>query len=95
MTRLKIQDIREGDIFYESSQAVTAKFLASQDPHSDEIDIQGRVHTRWHLKALHEVSNTIQHFTVTEGFEHYGPSLYTQPAYVVTTSQGFSYPPLS
>jgi len=88
--RIHIKDIKKGDTFWEK----TIKFVALEDTREAIADfsIPGHANPKqWFLNAqaisvrgqdVPEADQKPQRLLVTEGAEHYGPSFYTECAYV-------------
>ena len=75
MARIEIKDIKVGDTFYEHYYNQTAEFVALEDA--------WRQDSGWTVIAEKPSDSTdkIYTFYVRDGFEHYGPNLYSEPAY--------------
>ena len=81
--RIKPDDIKKGTIFYESAYGQNVQYEALHEPHTVEVVIgedQGP-RTQWHWQAKNLATQEITDFTVTAGMEHYGPQIYSEPAY--------------
>lgn len=79
--RINVNDLKDGTIFYECRSGYNAKYILVDDVVINEVEIHDKQHKQYKWKALHEKSNTVTDFLITEGFEHYGPRLYTSPQY--------------
>lgn len=77
---LKIQEIKKGDIFYECGHNASVKLKAVSDP-KRVITKSGDI--QWNIKAKYgkRTINLMQ----TMGLEHYGPQLYWERAYEVSS----------
>lgn len=72
MSRIDPWSLNEGDVFYECSMGVNLKFIADNVVKTDQT-------VRWQGLGR---DNEFTDFLVTKGFEHYGPKIYSEPAYV-------------
>ncbi len=81
--RIKPEDIKKGMIFYESAYGENIRFESLDEPSSVDVVIrEGELpQTQWHWQAKNCETEEIVDFTITSGMEHYGPKLYSEPAY--------------
>lgn len=81
--RLKPHEIKNGTVFYESAYGVDIRFTATSDPRKDEIYLAHETcpRTQWSWEAVNQETGEVTSFLVTEGLEHYGPKIYSKPAY--------------
>lgn len=75
--RLKIEDIKKGDVFYECEGGKNYKMTAMED--TRHLDATEKTFEGWELQAECEGNPT--RLYVTKNHEHYGPKLYSEPAY--------------
>jgi len=80
---LKPNEIYKGMVFYESAYGSNIRFVAIDVPRENEIHLanESKPRKQWHWKATNTETNEVTSFTVTEGLEHYGPKIYSEPAY--------------
>lgn len=72
--RIHQRDLNVGDTFYECSQLGNLKMTVLTKP----IHIADQ----WRWKATAENGVEVD-YLITDGFEHYGPSIYDRPIYVM------------
>lgn len=70
--RIDPRTLKIGDVFYECAYGHCIKFTVT------EAAVKVNDQIRW--KASSE-NITETEFLITEGFEHYGPRIYSEPAY--------------
>lgn len=70
-----------GSVFWECNHYMgSVKFTVSHKPISQQFKIGDRTYTQWIWKAVNEQGGE-HDFVLTDGLEHYGPSLYREPVY--------------
>lgn len=67
--------LKKDQIFYECQYGKNLEFVVVTEPTCDN--------GKWEWTARNTKSNEIINFLITEGYEHYGPRIYSQPQYVV------------
>jgi hypothetical protein len=77
--RLQIKDIKKGDIFWEKSRAFRA--LEDRRTLKGNMKIFGKLCDQYEVKAECLTDGSDVNFLVTDGAEHYGPTLYTERQY--------------
>jgi len=70
--RIHPKDLKLGDSFYESYYGVNAYMIVIKEP----THIDGK----WEWTAMNENGEEVE-YLITDGYEHYGPSIYSEPAY--------------
>lgn len=70
--RLKPADLKEGDVFYECMYGMCKKFTVT------EVSVS-RYKVEW---SGTDEKGAETNFLVTFGYEHYGPTIYSEPAYM-------------
>lgn len=70
---MKPIDLNVGDVFYECASGINFKMIVRTKPEFDN--------GKWSWTAIGSDGNIID-YLITEGFEHYGPKIYSQPQYV-------------
>jgi hypothetical protein len=80
--RIDYKTLKVNDEFWESSQYGNIHCRVINTPVVDQIEIRGKIYDRYNWTAIDIDSGKQLSYTITEGLEHYGPSLYTEPAYV-------------
>lgn len=73
---MKITDLNVlevGTVFYECEYGMNMKMIVTTKPKFED--------GKWFWKAKNSAGYEID-YLITEGYEHYGPSIYTEPAYV-------------
>ena len=75
----KLKDLKVDDVFYDCSSKISVKYIVVREPietYSDELE---KNQLEWFAVVAGEDDG--DRFLVTEGLEHYGPSIYSYPAY--------------
>lgn len=73
MSRIDPTTLKVGDVFYECAYGNCVKFTVTSDAIVENDQI------KW--KASSE-NITETDFLITKGYEHYGPKIYSSPAYI-------------
>jgi hypothetical protein len=73
MMRVNADDLEVGDVFYECQYGINLHMVVTE-----AVVFQNN---RWTWKAIADDGKAIDYLT-TKGYEHYGPKLYSMPAYV-------------
>lgn len=71
---IKIKDIKCNDTFYECERGFNDEFVATCDAY--------RKDNGWAVRGTHALHSYEVDFYVRDGFEAYGPKLYSAPAYI-------------
>ena len=82
----QIKEIKVGEVYFESGQHGNIKFTVKEEPTEFECECGAGVQIRWVGSV--EGHNDID-YLLTKGAEHYGPSIYTSPAYVGVREIGY------
>lgn len=85
------KNFKVGDEFYECEMGLNYHGRVTEAPTST-ISNEGRVQWRWKAIGVHD--NKVTEYLVTEGFESYGPRIYSQPQYVKRGKDGQFYAPM-
>lgn len=64
--------LKVGDVFYESDYGINYKMTVTKAPSFDN--------DQWRWEAKNSAGSEVG-YLITKGFEHYGPRIYTFPAY--------------
>lgn len=80
--RIHPNELDVGDEFWEcNSYQGCIKFIVTKKPESTQLQItESEPHTQWFWTATNEHGYE-QSFVLTDGLEHYGPSLYRERIY--------------
>ena len=81
MTSVKPDDLNEGDIFYECQSGFNIKCEILTRPEWVNEESFGKTRRHWTWFAKNVFSGESIEYGLTEGFEHYGPRLYSEPQY--------------
>ena len=73
---LELKKIKRDDVVYECEHGENVKFIALEDVHQKEGDLEW-----WEFKARRVSTGEVVVMGVREGFDHYGPKLYKEPEY--------------
>lgn len=76
---IQIQDIKKGDVFYETCGRHTACFTATEDAH--EIEESKGTKSGWQVHGVEKETGKTVTFFASHESPHYGPRLYRKPAY--------------
>lgn len=85
---IRFQDIKRGQLFYEGAYGMNMELVAMSDAEvinifgADEGTLSGK--KQFGFKAKDTQTGKTLDYVQTEGMSHYGPSLYSFPAYVQT-----------
>jgi len=66
-------ELNIGDVFYECAYGVNHKMIVTSSPTFNSNQL------KW--KARDSAGNEVE-YLITKGCEHYGPRIYTEPAYL-------------
>lgn len=82
MSRVDFKTLKANDEYWESSPYGNTHCRVIADPVVDEVEVLDKMHKRYQWTAINVDTGEQIPYTITEGLEHYGPSLYTEPAYL-------------
>jgi len=83
MARFNYQNIKAGDIYYECSSGCNLQLQAITQPYNEN--------GAWQWKAIRVKTGDMVDYLITEGYEGYGPKLYSEPQYVKITDNGIEF----
>ena len=92
--RLNYKELKLGDVFYSGKSDHPMTVTKSPELHSLRVADGSSVvvHNTYSWEATRGDTAEPESFMITEGLEHYGPSIYAMPAYAnnikETTKQG-------
>jgi hypothetical protein len=81
MMRTTPDDLNVGDIFYECQSGYNIKCKVLTRPEWVEQEFAGKTRKYWTWFAENVFSGEKITYGLTEGLEHYGPRLYSEPQY--------------
>jgi hypothetical protein len=81
-TKRKPEDMNIGDIFYECQSGINLKCKVLTRPEYTNEVYSGIAKRHWKWVAENVYNGDKINYGLTEGFEHYGPRLYSEPQYV-------------
>lgn len=74
MVNKMYKTMKNGDVFYECEYGRNYEFIVVTEPKCDN--------NKWTWTAKNTKTDQIVEYLITEGYEHYGPRIYSQPQYV-------------
>ena len=72
---IKIQQLREGDTFFECDYGINVEYIAKGDPFRAEKD------RGWAITGICAHTAEETYFYTSDAYPHYGPKLYLKPQY--------------
>lgn len=81
MNRLKPENLKIGDTFYECYGGRNFVFAVATNPTKSEFELDGKTKIKWEWTAT-RANGDIINFSITEGLEIYGPQIYAEPQYI-------------
>ena len=88
---MKPNELNVGDIFYECQSGMNIEAKVVTQPTSENIDISGKERIQWKWLAVNTTTKEEIDYCLTEGLEHYGPRLYSEPQYVYVKDGNFEF----
>lgn len=76
ITAHNIQELKPGVEFIETEYGVAASYTVETEPTHKTREIWGKRHDQWEWWAILEGEDKPVRFLMTEGLEHYGPTIY-------------------
>jgi len=76
--RIKLQDVKEGDVIYEVGHGKNYKLVALEDTRITKTNFCGKEVEQYWCNVRAENGKEFE-LLITEGAEHYGPKLYDKP----------------
>jgi hypothetical protein len=82
MSKVDVKSLKKGDVFFENVYGKSVRFTALTDATKNVVvsAFTDEEMVQWTFKGITD-DQYVQEFVVTEGLEHYGPTLHSEPAY--------------
>lgn len=78
MSRIHPKNLKDGDVFYECEYGMSYQYKVVGDVQITMYEDTNTERHQWQWKGVSPDGREVD-FLVTEGFEHYGPKLYSEP----------------
>jgi len=76
----RIKEMRKDETFWNSSQTGNYEYTVGKEPREVYSESLQKNQLMW--TGINTSNGEEDNFLITEGLEHYGPSIYSYPAYV-------------
>jgi hypothetical protein len=88
---MKPNELNVGDIFYECQSGFNIQAKVTTQPKSKTITFMEEEKIQWQWTAVNVTTGEEINYCLTEGLEHYGPRLYSEPQYVYVKDGEFDF----